>query len=120
MLTFVTLVGLGIAIIVFLNFLQTGSPSAASAKSGSERPRVDPRRIKETRKKWDENPPLPRPRICPLCGTMLEQHEYLLAALEPEPVGNRKRQAQIYGCPYCITNDGVSKSRSKQLTELDV
>ncbi|MBE7440091.1 MAG: hypothetical protein HS115_16690 [Spirochaetales bacterium] len=118
MLTFVTLVGLGLAIIVFLNFLQTGS---APARVGPEKPpRVDPRRIKETRKKWDENPALPRPRICPLCGTMLEQHEYLLAAIEPEVMSNRKRQAQIYGCPYCITNDGVNKSLRRQLTELDV
>ncbi|EPG73989.1 hypothetical protein LEP1GSC058_3065 [Leptospira fainei serovar Hurstbridge str. BUT 6] len=48
---------------------------------------------------WDPN--LPRPRICPVCGRLLEKHEYLYAVLfEPASPGV-KRQARIYGCRYC-------------------
>jgi hypothetical protein len=123
MLTFVTIVGLALAVIVFLNLLQAGNSGAARTKS-NEPPGINPRMIARTRKVWEEHPEILRPRICPLCGTMLEQNEYLLAALEPENPQRKgqKRQAQIYGCPYCVTTDGVNKTKApeRELSELDV
>jgi len=61
--------------------------------------REDPRLI--FKGKWDKN--VPRPRICPICGTYLEKKDYLFAAMgpEPPPEASYKRQVKIYGCPYC-------------------
>ncbi len=107
MLTLVAVAGLCLAVIVFLNML---SPSALQPAGGTIRKRKsngdgeDPPRL-DARKVLNMAPGPQRPRICPVCGTLLSQTDYLYAALEPEPKTERKRQAHIYGCAYCLDQD---------------
>ncbi|MBI3394784.1 MAG: hypothetical protein HY042_03005 [Spirochaetia bacterium] len=99
MMTFVTLVGVAIAVTAFLYLLSAGSPKPAQ-KGGnvSSGPVIlDPRKV-YARKEGD----IPM-RVCPVCGAVLTQEEYLIAALGPEVPEGHKRQAQIYGCPHCYT-----------------
>ncbi|MCB1139211.1 MAG: hypothetical protein KDK23_10670 [Leptospiraceae bacterium] len=120
MLTLVAVAGLCLAVIVFLNML---SPSALqpaggelhkkrSGSNNEDPPRLDAKRVL----KMEPGPQ--RPRICPVCGTLLGQTDYLFAALEPEPKTERKRQAHIYGCPYCLDQDGVVRKK-KSTTEIE-
>jgi len=113
MLTFISVAGFLLAVVVFLNILQTGTAKTVPAAPGSfshhgrTRPGVkagpDVGRVLREMK-----PDVQRPRICPVCGTMLSQEHFLYAAMEPEPSTNRKRQVQIYGCPFCYDSDGVN------------
>ncbi len=115
MLTILSLAGLAIALILFLNLLSAGDTVRGVASSlkrkgesdGKESlpPRGDPSRIYRGESEG------PRPRICPVCGTLLSKEDYLIAALEPETAGGGKRQAHIYGCPYCYTTGGVNLSK---------
>lgn len=112
MLTLVSIVGLALAVIVFLNMLsppQTGQKKKETHNGHDPEnpPRLDNRKVLRT------EPNVPRPRICPVCGTVLGQEDYLFAALEPEPSTQRKRQAHIYGCRFCVATDGVNLSREK-------
>lgn len=52
-------------------------------------------------KEWDAN--VPRPRICPCCGTILERHEYLYASMS-KTTDSSKNVVHIYGCRYCYLN----------------
>lgn len=52
-----------------------------------------------------------RPRLCPVCGTLLTQEEYLIAAIFPDLGPTQKRQAHIYGCPHCYLTGGVNPTR---------
>lgn len=63
--------------------------------------RLDPRAVFQGEWKQKE---VPRPRICPLCGTYLSREDYLFSQMGPEPPPGsaRKRQVHIYGCPYCF------------------
>jgi len=106
MLTFVTLAALSIAVIVFLNVLSI--PGRKSSPIASPRERGDAARI--LKMKGPE-----RPRICPVCGTLLTIDEYLIAAIAPEVGQGQKRQAHIYGCPHCYITGGVNLTRFTQL-----
>jgi len=119
MLTLVAVAGLCLAVIVFLNML---SPSALQPASGTMhkkkgQPDQDPPRL-DAKKVLNMDPGPQRPRICPVCGTLLSQTDYLYAALEPEPKTERKRQAHIYGCPYCLDQDGVARNK-KSIAEIE-
>lgn len=109
LLNLLTLAGIIIAVVLFLNFLSAGTGISGNQK-GSEndgqRPRLNAKRVLQ------QPPSQQRPRICPVCGTLLNQSEYLIAALEPEPGGGRKRKAQIYGCPHCYTTGGVNLEKN--------
>ena len=118
MLTLVAVAGLCLAVIVFLNML---SPTALQPAEGSLRKKTSmsekPPRL-NAKKVLQMDPGPDRPRICPVCGTLLSQTDYLFAALEPEPKTERKRQAHIYGCPYCLDSDGVVRT-GKKVTEIE-
>ncbi|MCB1176459.1 MAG: hypothetical protein KDK36_02665 [Leptospiraceae bacterium] len=58
---------------------------------------ADPKKVYS--KKWDKN--IPRPRICPACGTALKKTEFLYASMEDNPIVGEKKQVHIYGCKYC-------------------
>lgn len=111
----VTVLGLAVAVIIFLNLLSAKHTVKNIFPGGNSRngnghnplpPAMDARKVYQSKMEV-------RPRICPLCGTLLEQSEYLYAALEPETANGRKRQAHIYGCRYCFSTEGVNlKSKS--------
>jgi hypothetical protein len=110
MMLFLTLVGIGLALVLFLNVLQvTDKPRRPSQEQS--RARVDAKKVLQM------PPDEPRPRICPVCGTLLGPEDYLIAALEPQPKTERKRQAHIYGCPYCFETDGVN-TKQRQFTHI--
>lgn len=114
LMTMISAVGLIIGAIIFLNMLSTGDELKRRVEGRNQNdqtpglpPRGDAARL--FRHKHEG----PRPRICPMCGTLLSQMDYLIAAIEPESDPNRKRQAQIYGCPYCFASGGVNLSAQK-------
>jgi uncharacterized protein with PIN domain len=71
------------------------------------------RAIKKTLKENQQKEIEKRLRICPICGTILNQTDYLIAAFDEVKDPTKKRKVHIYGCPYCITNDGVLKTKGK-------
>lgn len=96
-------VGVGFSLFVWLLSGTDQVQANIAAKKSTSRAgldREDPRLV--FKKEWTA--PVPRPRICPLCGTYLERTDYLFAAMGPEVPQEsvRKRQVQIYGCPYCF------------------
>lgn len=99
MLLFVTLAAVSIAVIVFLNFLNL--PSGKAAVQPSAPARLDASRVLRM-------PAQDRPRICPVCGTVLGPQDYLMAAIFPDPGPQKKRQAHIYGCVHCYATEGVN------------
>lgn len=106
-MTLVSIIGFVIAITVFLNLLSARESLRASPANIPNDPAVlDPQKVFRMDKEK------PRPRICPVCGTMLDQTEYLIASIEPEIKG-QKRQAHIYGCRHCFATDGVNLKLSK-------
>ena len=118
MLTFITLIGLAISLIVFLNMLS--AKDTVRNLGPKDRKKFDPPGGVDVRRYMENSKDIqgPRPRICPLCGTMLSQEDFLYAALEPEPDGPRKRQARIYGCRYCFETEGVNL-HSRELTKVE-
>ena len=120
MLFLLSLAGLGIAVVVFLNMLSASQKGGTSGGKDSSNSSEDPPRVnvKKMLKAAAQDTNFPRPRICPVCGTVLAQHEYLTAALEPEPTGGGKRQAQIYGCRYCYLTEGVNL-KSQELSQIE-
>jgi len=126
MLSFLTIAGLVIAVIVFLNLLSAqntlrGKGSVARGFGGGKKEKESgPDRVSNVRRFLET--PLPegvsRPRICPVCGSALEQDDFLYAALEPEPESGRKRQAQIYGCRYCLSGDEFY-AKKRELSAID-
>ncbi len=124
MLTFISIAGFLIAVIIFLNLLQAGSPVKAGVTGSSVNSGFSGRMAHQERKGVpagsgvakvlrEMKPDVQRPRICPVCGTVLSQEDYLFAAMEPEPSTNRKRQVQIYGCPFCYDSDGVNLRKNR-------
>ncbi|MCR9143554.1 MAG: hypothetical protein NXI24_14995 [bacterium] len=115
-MTFVSLIGLGIAAVVFLNLLQAkdsveriGKEPAPRVKLGSQ----DAADLKDRARMR---------RICPVCRTGLATEEYLICAMEPEDPGSarRKRQVQIYGCVHCFATDGINLAKYEKIKDLEV
>lgn len=117
MLTLITAAGLILAVIVFLNLISAGKVQKLESDDLAERPRANVRKIMAAQA---ESPQQPRLRLCPLCGTVLNQDEYLFASFLDEPPGGGKRQAHIYGCRHCFTTDGVNVGRSgRELSRIE-
>ena len=109
MLLFVTLAALSIAVIVFLNFLNLPSNKAAAQTAAPAR--LDASRVMRM-------PSQDRPRICPVCGTVLGPQDYLMASIFPDPGPDKKRQAHIYGCVHCYATEGVNLRLKKMDPEI--
>jgi hypothetical protein len=110
------------SIIIFLLFtwLSSGSEKELDAKQKEREEKeknffgADPRKVYS--KKWD--PKVPRPRICPACGSALKKHEYLYAAMDENVLPGEKRPVHIYGCRYCYL--GQTESSEKIQENLDI
>lgn len=119
MMTLLSLAGLIIGVVIFLNLLQAKekvdrigkpeSPAAESASGGAA-----------ARNGSSRLPAAPQRRICPVCRTGLTQEEYLICAMDADPGENRKRQVHIYGCRHCFLTDGVNLARYEQLKDASV
>ena len=94
-----------ISAIVILNLLS--AKDSIGTKSTKRKDQLPPKVDVKKYVNQPEEPGLPRPRICPLCGTVLSHEDYLVAAIS-EQIEGLKRQAHIYGCPYCFETDGVN------------
>ena len=109
MLTLITVAGIAIALVVFLNLLNAGK-----AKVGGQEPKEQPRvNVRRHLQKSRSQPEVPRLRLCPLCGTVLNQNEYLFASFGDESPSSGRRQAHIYGCRHCFRTDGVNINRGE-------
>ena len=111
--TILILFGLGLGFVLFV-YIASGVDNTRrkihplpGTKAGKDR--MNPMMV--FKGEWKE--PIPRPRICPICGTFLDKEDFLYAAMEAElpSASKRKRQARIYGCPYCYSG------KNKKLTK---
>lgn len=68
---------------------------------------ADPRKV--FTKKWEDG--VPRPRICPACGTALKQNEFLYASMDDNVPPGAKKPVHIYGCRYCYL--GMTKENNE-------
>ncbi|MCS7204214.1 MAG: hypothetical protein NZ853_00790 [Leptospiraceae bacterium] len=112
---FVTIFGILISVLVILYFLDIVDKTkhrniVKNEPITSESLR---RAINKTLKENQQKPTEKRLRICPICGTILNKNDYLIAAFEPIDDPRKKRKVHIYGCPYCLASDGVIKSKEK-------
>ena len=100
----VALAGVFLGLIIFVNLMPAGK---GIKKENSKNPEnLDPAKVLRASGKV-------RPRICPVCGSLLDKQDFLYAALSPDPGPGRKRQAQIYGCRHCFSTDGVNLENQK-------
>ncbi|MBX7058665.1 MAG: hypothetical protein K1X75_11425 [Leptospirales bacterium] len=113
MMTLLSLAGIVVAVVVFLNLLQArdrlerGPLPASVLADGEQRDRAGrSERILRS---------APDRRICPVCKTGLTREEYLICAMDAERGASQKRQVHIYGCPHCFLTDGVNLSRYDQI-----
>ncbi len=113
MMSFLTLIGLVAAIIVFLNLLQAREVVTRAGKP--EPPRIP---LESVRTRADGQPVVRR--ICPVCRTGLTPDEYLICAMDPDKADGRKRQVHIYGCNHCFITDGVNLRRYETLRDVNV
>jgi hypothetical protein len=76
---------------------------------------ADPKKV--FNKRWDDS--IPRPRICPACGSALKQNEYLFASMDENVPPGKKKPVHIYGCKYCYL--GMTKDSSEIIKDsLDI
>jgi hypothetical protein len=105
----------GIGIILYFLMLSNDKELEKMQKSRIKREEdfrgADPRKVYS--KKWD--PKIPRPRICPACGTALKKNEYLYASMGEEVEVGKKRQVHIYGCKYCYL--GLMENEGEKLQD---
>lgn len=108
------LVGIIIASIVILYILDfLEKPKVNVIRNEPKTPENLQRAIQKTFKENQTKEKEKRLRICPICGTILNKNDYLIAAFEPVEVAQKKRKVHIYGCPYCFTTDGVNLNKQK-------
>jgi hypothetical protein len=119
MMTLLSLAGLIIGVVVFLNLLQAkdkvdriGKPETPPAPGAAG--------VSGSQNGVGRLPAAPQRRICPVCRTGLTQEEYLICAMDSDPGENRKRQVHIYGCRHCFLTDGVNLARYEQLKDASV
>jgi hypothetical protein len=121
MTTFLTLVGVLGAAAFFIYLLaayDNNSMDKSQAKRENEESKfksADPKKIYN--KNWDPN--VPRPRVCPACGTLLRKEEYLYASISERVNSEGKRQAHIYGCKYCYLGEVNSGNIPNEPSELN-
>ncbi|TGN19133.1 hypothetical protein [Leptospira idonii] len=103
MVTFVTICAVLGTVAFFLHALSAADNKSLDKKEKIRKDQEDSFRSADPRKVYSKewNPNLPRPRICPVCGTMLRKDEFLYAAISSHINSEGKKQAQIYGCKYC-------------------
>jgi hypothetical protein len=117
MMTFVALIGLAAAVIIFLNLLQAKDSISRIGKPPAPRVKLDSRDAEDLKDRARMR------RICPVCRTGLTSEEYLICAMEPEdpaPGARRRRQVQIYGCVHCFATDGVNLQRYEKIKDLEI
>ncbi len=102
-LTLLSIAGIAIAVVVFLNLINAGGHNAKVANA-PDLPRVNVRRHLQKTAETKH----PRLRVCPLCGTVLDRTDYLFASFSEAPPSLGRRQAHIYGCRHCYATDGVN------------
>ncbi|WP_411823946.1 hypothetical protein [Leptospira sp. 'Mane'] len=103
MVTFVTVCGILFTVGFFLYALSAVDNHSLDKKEKIRKAKDDSFRGADPKKVYskDWNPDVPRPRLCPVCGTMLRKDEFLYAAISSHINSEGKKQAQIYGCKYC-------------------
>ncbi len=112
---FVVFLGFIISAIIFiyiLDFFDTTKKRNVvrnEPKTKESLQRAIQKTLKENQHKEKEK----RLRICPICGTILSEKEYLIAAFEAQKDPTQKRKVQIYGCIYCFTTNGVNLKKEK-------
>lgn len=115
MTTLITLFGLAIGVLVFLNLLHTKAKLEGEDLSIKEDDNI--RNLIKDRRKSKSLNNAPQRRICPICKTLLLQQEYLLCAMQPEVRNQKRRQVHIYGCPHCFINKGVNIEQTQEVVE---
>lgn len=119
MMTFITLLGFVVGILIFINLIH-----AKASLDGIDLSLDEDKRKREARKGRASKVicDAPSRRICPVCRTGLTQEEYLLCAMQPDPGDGSRRQVHIYGCPHCYLSDGVNTSgnRIEKLSDFNV
>lgn len=115
MMLIISILGLLIGVLVVLHILDLLNKTKTSniVRNEPKTPESLQRAINKTLKENQQKESEKRLRICPICGTILSQTDYLIAAFEEVKDPNKKRRVHIYGCPYCIVNDGVIKTKDK-------
>lgn len=71
---------------------------------------ADPRKVYG--KNWDKS--IPRPRICPICGTGLKKSEFLYAYMEDHFGPSGRRPVHIYGCKFCYLGKVTENSEEER------
>lgn len=121
MVTFLTIVALLGTIAFFLYALSAFDNKSLDKKqaireaNNFQKKPIDPKKIYN--KNWDPN--LPRPKVCPACGTLLKKEEYLFAAISEYKNMEGKRQAHIYGCKYCYLGEIHSEGIAGEPREIE-
>jgi hypothetical protein len=76
---------------------------------------ADPKKV--FGRKWEDG--IPRPRICPACGSALKQNEFLYASIDDNVPQGTKKPVHIYGCRYCYL--GIAKDSQEIIRDsLDI
>ncbi|GBF51686.1 hypothetical protein LPTSP4_32240 [Leptospira ryugenii] len=123
MVTFVTIVGVVITAAFFLYALSAVDNQTLDQKEKKRQEKENQLRSADPKKVYSKewNPDVPRPRICPVCGTFLRKDEFLYAAISAYVNSEGKKQAQIYGCKYCylIVDSGFQEIKQKPSAEMD-
>lgn len=121
MIPLITVIITAIGVGIILNLLFKSSENdlnnrrLAREKKEDEFKGADPRKV--FNKRWDDN--LPRPRICPACGSALKQNEYLYASMDENVPPGAKKPVHIYGCRYCYL--GIQKNSDENIKQnLDI
>lgn len=120
MMTFLAVIGLIAAVIIFLNLLQAKDAVERIGKDEAPRIDLDSADAAEVQRNLKNRARMRR--ICPVCRTGLSQDEYLICALEErsDRQPGKKRQVQIYGCVHCFATDGVNMKRYEKIKDIDV
>ncbi|MCB1140853.1 MAG: hypothetical protein H7A24_07125 [Leptospiraceae bacterium] len=114
MITLITILVTALIIFMIVSMLiSSGETDLDKQKADREKKEnefqgADPKKVYN--KKWDPN--IPRPRICPACGTALKREEFLYASIDDNVPPGTRRPVHIYGCKYCYL--GIQKDTSIQ------
>lgn len=120
MTALLSIAGLIVAVVLFLNLLQArdkvdrfGEPEPEGALAGGGG-------ADRIQKKNGATRTAASRRICPVCKTGLRQDEYLICAMDEDLGPGTRRQVHIYGCPHCFLTDGVNLARYEQLKDANI
>jgi hypothetical protein len=121
MIPLITVIITALGVGIILNFLFKSSENELDAKRKEREKKeeafkgADPKKV--FGRKWEEG--VPRPRICPACGSALKQKEFLYASIDDNVPQGVKKPVHIYGCRYCYM--GISKDSKEVVRDsLDI